>query len=250
MLRQLWMSGILAAFLVFGIKTGVGLGAQMNHPAVPKMKKWGFFAGCVFTYLLLFGGMHFLVTGLNLFDYLDRFAQVLKYGMMLHFVLATGLFVWGIKLLLQSRKNHLHFPSKAGLLLVMPCPVCATVILLNLTLGFSLFPMAPAVTTAVLFGCFLGFIMMTLTVITLSRNRIKSMDTFLGLCMVLVSLYFVLTILIAPIYPEIKAAFAMAVSNNPYGQLAMKPFLILAGTALAFGCIGFHHSYFDKAKRQ
>lgn len=42
MLRQLWMSGILAAFLVFGIKTGVGLGVQMNHPSVPKMKKWGF----------------------------------------------------------------------------------------------------------------------------------------------------------------------------------------------------------------
>lgn len=244
------MSGILAAFLVFGIKTGVGLGAQMNHPAVPKMKKWGFLAGCVFTYLLLFGGLHFLVTGLNLLDYIDRLAKVLKYGMLLHLALASGLFVWGINLLLRSRHNRHHLPSKAGLLLVMPCPVCATVILLNLTLGFSLFPVVPAVTTVVLFGCFLGFVMMTLTVITLFRNRIKSMDTFLGLCMVLVSLYFVLTILIAPIYPEIKAAFAMAASNNPCGQLAMKPFLILAGTALAFGSIGFHHSYFDKAERK
>ena len=40
MLKQLWMSGILAAFLVFGIKIGVGLGSQMNHPAVSRRKKW------------------------------------------------------------------------------------------------------------------------------------------------------------------------------------------------------------------
>lgn len=162
MLKQLWMSGILAAFLVFGIKIGVGLGSQMNHPAVSRRKKRALFAGSVLTYLLLFLGMHFLVTGLNLLDYLDRLANVLKYGMILHFILAAGLLAWGIRLLVQTPASHQHSPLKAGLLLIVPCPVCATVILLNLTLAFSLFPLAPAVTTAVLFACFFGFILITL----------------------------------------------------------------------------------------
>ncbi|BBO80684.1 transporter [Desulfosarcina ovata subsp. sediminis] len=247
MIKQLWMSGILAAFLVFGIKIGVGLGSQMNHPALSKRKKWAFFAGSALTYLLLFLGIHFLVTGLNLLDYLDRLANILKYGMILHFILAAGLLAWGIRLLVQTPASHQHAQLKAALLLITPCPVCATVILLNLTLAFSLFPLAPAMTTAVLFACFLGFILITLLVITLFANRIQSMDTFLGICMVLVSLYFVLTILVAPIYPEIKAAFAMAGSNNPIGHIQGKPLLLLAGTAFVFGCVGFYRSYFSKA---
>jgi predicted transporter len=250
MLKSLWMSGILAAFFVFGVKIGVGLGVQVNHPAISKRKKWALFAGFVLTYLLLFLGMHFLVTGFNLLDYLDRLANALKYGMILHFILAAGLLAWGIRLLVQPPADHGRTPFKAGLLLVIPCPVCATVVLLNLTLAFSLFPLAPAVTTAVLFACFLGFILLTLTVVTLFAKRIRSMDTFLGLCMVLVSLYFGLTILVAPIYPEIKAAFAMAGANNPTGQVEGRPLALLAGTAFVFGGIGFYRSYFSKADQQ
>jgi predicted transporter len=73
------------------------------------------------------------------------------------------------------------------------------------------------------------------------------MDTFLGLCMVLVSLYFILTILVAPLYPEIKAAYAMAASNTPTGQLETTPLMILAGIALVLGGAGFFRSYFKKA---
>lgn len=249
MLKQLWMSGILAAFLVFGIKIGAGLGSQVNHPHVSQKGKWLFLVGAMFVYLVLFIGMHFLVTGLNLLDYLDRLTQALKYGMMVHFVLAAGLMIWGVRLLLQPPPPSRHFPLKAGLLLVMPCPVCATVILLNLSLAFSLFPLAPAKTTVLLFAIFLSFILATLFVITLFRQRIKSMETFLGLTMVIVSLYFLLTILVAPIYPEIKAAYTMAASNSPTGQLEIKPLAIMAGTALALGVAGFYHSYFKKADK-
>lgn len=246
MLRQLWMSGILAAFLVFGVKIGAGLGSQLNHPGLTRLAKWIFISGCLGIYLLLFWGMYFLVTGLNLLAYIDRFANVLKYGMVAHVALASGLLAWGTKLVLPPGENKDHSPLKAGLLLVLPCPVCAAVILLNLTLAFSLFPMTPAVSTALLFACFLGFIMITVGVITLFRSRIRSMDAFLGFSMILVSLYFVLTILIAPVYPEIKAAFAMAVSNNPACGVEMDSFMILAVTILVVAGTGFYRSYFRK----
>ncbi len=248
MLRQLWMSGILAAFLVFGIKIGVGLGARINHPSIPGVKKGLFAGGSLLAYMVLFWGMYALVTGLNLFNYLDRLAKAVQYGMLLHFALALGLFVWGV-ILLGSRQDQAHATLAPGILLVFPCPVCASVILLNLSLAFSLFPMSPAVTTLVLFACFMACILLTLAVITLFRRYITSMDSFLGISMVLISLYFVLTILIAPIYPEIKAAYHMALSNNPVGQFDAVPFWALAASILVLGAAGFFWSYFYKAEQ-
>jgi predicted transporter len=149
--------------------------------------------------------------------------------------------------LLGVQQGRGHTALGPGILLVLPCPVCATVILLNLSLAFSFFPMAPAITTLVLFACFTTCILLTLALITLWRHHISSMDDFLGLSMVLVALYFLLTVLIAPIYPEIKAAYQMAKSNNPVGQFATAPFLILAGSAVVLGISGFYRSYFYKA---
>jgi len=246
MLKQLWISGILGAFLVFGIKIGVGLGTWIHHPSIPTFKKWLFAGGAILAYLLLFVGMYALVTVCNLFDYIDRIAKAVQYGMAIHFVLALGLFVWGV-VLLVSKQGHGHASLGPGLLLVLPCPVCGTEILLNLSLAFSVFPMAPAITTLVLFACFMTCILLTLVLVTLYRHHITSMDDFLGLSMVLIALYFVLIVLIAPIYPEIKAAYQMAMSNTPVGQFEAIPFLILAGVAVVLGISGFFRSYFYKA---
>ncbi|WP_321418464.1 DUF2162 family putative transporter [uncultured Desulfobacter sp.] len=61
-----------------------------------------------------------------------------QYGMAVHFALALGLFVWGA-VLLGSQPRHWHASLSPGILLVLPCPVCATVILFNLSLAFSLY---------------------------------------------------------------------------------------------------------------
>lgn len=246
MLKQLWMSGILAAFLVFGVKIGLGLGAQIGNPTIARSKRWGMVAGCLCTYLLLFCGMYYVVTGFNLLNYLGQIAAMLKYGMILHFALALGLLLWGAKLLLQAPKKQSLRSMGGSLLLVTPCPVCAAVILLNLALAYSLFPFEPFVTTCLLFVIFTGIITITCGLILIFYHRIKSVDSFVGQSMALVSLYFVFTIIIAPIYPKIKAVFVMSVSNNPCGQIEWGPFLILAGSALALGGIGFYTSDFVK----
>lgn len=216
MLKQLWMTGILTAFLVFGVKVGLGLGAQFCSKAVSRYSKYGFVVGSLFAYLLLFFAMFALITGLNLLEYLDQVARLLKYGIILHLVLALGLFYWGTKLLISIPKKQLHFPFKASLLLVIPCPVCATVILLNLTLAYALFSLSPSVTTLLLFGFFSSIILITCAITFLLNHHIKSIDTFLGMSMVAVSFYFLLTIIIAPIYPELKAAYSMALSKFQY----------------------------------
>jgi hypothetical protein len=60
----------------------------------------------------------------------------------------------------------------------------------------------------------------------------------------LISLYFFLTVIIAPLYPEIKAAFAMAVSGQKASSLDLPSTLSLAGISLGLASIGFFRTYF------
>ena len=246
MLEQLWVTGVLVAFSVFGIKVGLGLGAQVYNKTVSIGKRVIFLGGSLFVYLILFFCLYYIITHFNLLNYLDQFVNMLQYGMLLHLAVAFGLFIWGAKLLLKSPGKQKSLPFRASLLLIIPCPVCATVILLNLTFAYSLFDLSPLLTTLTLFALFSGIIVVTTAVLFPFRHKIGSGNSFLGLSMTFVSLYFLFVVIIAPIYPEIKAAFAMAVSNSPVNQIDPVPTAILGGIVLTLGCTGFIRIYFAK----
>lgn len=244
MFEQLWMSGILFAFSVFGIKAGIGIGARIYNTGVPLGKKIIFIGANGTAYLLLFVSMYLLVTRLNLLNYLDHLSNLIQYGMLVHLLVALGMFAWGAKLLLNQHRGATLL--RASLLLVIPCPVCATVILLNLTLALSLSSLTPLMTTWVLFFLFGSIIALTLAVIFPYRRRMGSGTRFLGSAMTLISLYFLMTLILAPLYPEIKGAFAMAISNNPLSRIKPIPTLILSGISLALAGLGFARTYYTK----
>jgi predicted transporter len=246
MLKQLWITGIMVAFSVFGIKAGLGLGAQIYNKSVPIGKKVILVVGCFFIYLILFFCLYYVITRFNLLNYLDQFVNILQYGMLLHLAVALGLLLWGGKLLLQHPAEYNHISFRASLLLIVPCPVCATVLLLNLTLAYSLFTLSPLLTTLTLFALFSGIIFVTSAIIFPFRHQIGSGNSFLGLSMALVALYFLFTVIIAPIYPEIKAAFTMAASNSPVSQINLFHTAILGVIAFILGCAGFIKTYIAK----
>ena len=244
MLRQLWMTGVLVAFSVFGIKVGLGLGAQVYNKAVSMGKRILIMGGSLFVYLALFFCLYYVITHFNLLNYLDQLVNVMQYGMMLHLAVAAGLLIWGAKLVLEKPGKQGSLTFRSSLLLILPCPVCATVILLNLTLAYSLFDLSPLLTTLTLFGLFSGIIFLATAVLFPFRRKIGSGNAFLGQSMTLVALYFLFVVIIAPIYPEIKAAFAMAVSNSPVSRMDHANTAILVGVVLTLGCAGFIKSYF------
>ena len=243
MLKQLWITGILVAFSVFGIKVGLGLGAQIYNRTVSLGKKVIFIVGCLFIYFILFFCLYYVITRFHLLNYPDQFVNMLQYGMLLYLAVAMGLFLWGSKLLLQNPAEHNHLSLRASLLLILPCPVCATVILLNLIFAYSFFTLSPFLTTLTLFALFSGIIFVTSAIIFPFRYKIDSGNSFLGLSMTLIALYFLLTVIIAPIYPEIKAAFAMAVSNSPVSQIDLFHTAILGVIVFILGCAGFIKTY-------
>jgi predicted transporter len=246
MLKQLWITGVLVAFSVFGIKVGLGLGAQIYNRTVSMGKRAVFIGGSLFVYLILFLCLYLVITHFNLLNYLDQFVNMLQYGMLLHLAIAFGLLIWGAQLLVRNGGDRKSLPFHTSLLLIIPCPVCATVILLNLSLAYSLFELSPPLITLILFALFSGIIIITSAIIFPFRRKIGSGDAFLGMAMTFVALYFLLTVVIAPIYPEIKAAFAMAVSNSPVNGIDPVHTAIFGGAVLIFGCTGFIKRYFAK----
>ncbi len=248
MLKQLWISGILVAFSVFGIKVGLGLGSQIYNSTVPLGKKVIFLIGSLFIYLILFFCLYYVITIFNLLNYQDQFVNMLQYGRLLYLAVALGLLLWGGRLLIQNPAEHNHFSLRASLLLIVPCPVCVTVIFLNLTLAYSFFTLSPLLTTLTLFALFSGIIFVTSAIIFPFRHRIGSWNSFLGLSMTSIALYFLFTVIIAPIYPEISAAFTMAASNSPVSQADFFHTAILGVIVFILGCAGFIKIYFAKGE--
>ncbi len=248
MVVHLWMSGVIMAFLSFGIKAGMGIGSRIFNSRVSKKSAWFFSLGTLGTYLILFAALHLTITRLDIMAYLDRITHLIQYGMVIHLAVALGLLFWGVKLLLNPHAHHQAAGPGAGLFLVLPCPVCATVILLNLTLALSLSSLSPLATTVSLFCLFWAIIGATLLTLALIKGKTGVDNAFLGASMALISIYFLATVLIAPIYPKIKPAFNMAVSNNPASQMDIPATLILLGVCGVLAGVGFIRFHIKKGE--
>ncbi len=252
MIEQLWMAGVIVAFSIFGIKVGLGLSCQIYSGVISRSKKASLFAGALVVYLILFLILYYLVANLNLFNYLEEIMTVVRFGLVLHLIIATGLLTWGIKLLL---KNQLTEKSKddsysGSLLLIMPCPVCATAIFLNMTFVHSISSLAPLLTTFILFGIFTLFIFITIIVVyPFSRNGSVN-NNFLGLSMTFIALYFLLTLIITPIYSTIKDTFKMALVNNPANDIDYHTTSIIVGILILLISVGFIKKQYNKGEFQ
>jgi predicted transporter len=244
--KQLWIIGILAALGVFGVKVGLGLGTQIYRRFITTGQKMIRLLSTLGLYLLLFVGLHFLISRFNLLEYLDQGLNLVSYGMFLPVAVAAGLLFWGMALLLQPTPEGRTSSGSVDYLLIFPCPVGTIVILLNLTLAYSFFTLSYFFTTLILFAFFSGIIVVTLGLLYPFRHKIGANNSFLGITMTLLGLYILCIIIITPIYPEIKAAFAMASSNNPVNQLDTFYTTVFFIITVILGGAGFIKTYFFK----
>jgi len=243
MIKSLWIAGILIALSTFGIKVGLGAAAICYNRIIPGRRKFFFLSGIFLLYFLLFFSLYTLTTHFQLLNYLDRFLQVLRYGMVIHLLIALGLILWGVSLLLRQssllQREGGQAPQEA-LLLVFPCPICATVILLTISLAHSVFPFSLLSTTGFLFGTFFIISLATVAILFPFRRQIGKADSsFLGLVMVIVALYFFLTVLIAPIYQEAQDVYRLASQSTGGKVLDLKSLLILLVVGITLFGVGF-----------
>lgn len=235
-LKTLWL-GLLISMGAFAVKTGLGW-AYLWGECNPNRKAVATLA-VVGVYGLMFAGVYWLVTGVNLMVHYDILLPLWQGGVTLHWLVAGLLLLWGLLLLKSKPNNCAH--SRGWLALVIPCPVCLSVVLMSAA-GLALyFPDQAGQAVAGLFLAFLAVALVSgLTTILGRKISNDSPETTLGLVMVLMAAYFIISALVMPQFSDISKVYRLAAYAGETRQADLFTNLTTIGGILLFMGLGFY----------
>lgn len=245
MLYKSLILGVLFSVGIFAVKSGVGL----SH-GVARQARWPAKA-VVFLifatgYGLFFGLVAMTLGRLDPVRHLAAIQRFLQSGMGVHVVMAVAMMVWGVGLLKHG--NAASTPGRAPslakkyawLFLVLPCPVCATVILFSAAFCISLFPACSAWTVVGLYATFVIISMTTVGLVHLYRKSASQpSEAFLGGAMVLMAAYFILAVTVMPPFADLDKVYRLACyhADTPAGDASAAILVaMLTAAAFALGC--------------
>ena len=225
------VAGLIITLGVFAVKAGVGFGylAAGQHG----LKRASV---AVVGYALLMGLVFWLAAwlmGSGLLDLATDLVKVLAtQGMYVHFAMGAGLLAWGVFILTrpEGTQDACRMPtekcatpasqpgSKAWLLLSAPCPMCLTVIFLDVGLLSGLFPEDP---WRALVHPYLAFISLTLAAtwatILFSRRAGTRPDHMIGWAMILCASFFAMNVVVLPHFQEAKTLYNLSLHQEALG---------------------------------
>jgi len=194
--------GILFTSGIFAIKSGIGM-AYIASKNRLRQVTFIFIA-----YLGIFLANYYIIKYVDFIKHFTIFEGFLKKGMLIHFILAIGMFIWGLKVLLNDSKD-----TKAYLLLTMPCPFCFLVILLSIAFIYKFIGNYNIKYTLYFYLAFIGFQVITAFIVKIFKVK---PETFLGMSLIMMGVYFIITYIVAPVFSDIDRIFRM--SSYSYSQ--------------------------------
>lgn len=240
--------GVVFAMGIFALKSGVGLHYLITRRGT-RLQKCLYFMLYAAVYMVLFFASAEAVRRIDLPAHFDRVQQFLQSGMLLHIIMAAALAVWGLALLKGRDRINPH-GSYGWLALVVPCPVCLTVVFMSTAFMMSYFPNAGYVAVLWTYLAFMAIVLVTVLGMTLWGIRSgESPEADMGAAMLMIAVYFFLSVIIMPQFGDLKEIYRIAAYQG--GGTAADPYLVLAAagaTALLFS-IGFIAA-FQKNKRR
>ena len=210
--------GIILAVSIFAVKSGIGIYYIATHQREWKRRILTFL-GSALSYGLLFIAAFLFLKWLNQVSLFPIFTRILRFGMPLHFALAFGMLAWAVYLL---KRPASHRVSKAFLTLIVPCPVCMTVVVLITAFVMAYFPAHGRLVLLGVYGLYVviqGFTLVAFTV----WQKISRMDPdrALGWGMLLIAGYFILTVLMAPQMGDLRKIYRIATYKGELEMLKM-----------------------------
>jgi predicted transporter len=234
MITYFWAVGIAFTVFIFAGKAGLVAGTTN----ISTLKILGL--------TLIYGALAFLMgTVLKVFnplDYFQFFQKFMSYGVLAHLFLSIGLLDWGIYTIKSFVNRKLSQMSKIGYLLILPCPVCLSAMLLSCSIFVAITGIDPLKAGALMAALF----MVVLAAVALLTRRLMRRTNkkgvpgpvLLGFVMILVGLYFAVSVIVVPVYSQTKVFFSTA-SRVVSPSLPLKEAVgLLAVSALFFG-LGF-----------
>nr|WP_320012181.1 DUF2162 family putative transporter [uncultured Desulfobulbus sp.] len=231
MIYKSLIMGVLFSIGIFAGKSGIGMAyliGRNNHSSL-KAKLFKLLAFSLL-YALFFA---IIGLGLHLLDPLAHFDSIqsfLRSGMQVHMILAAVMVGWG---LLLVRKPHHHMSKSRGwLLLTLPCPVCATVIIFSIAFCLSLFPEHFPQVVGGLYLAFLGISLLSMGMMLGIKSIAKqSAESLLGSGMLLLGIYFLISMAVLPQFSDIDKVYRLTqhhVANHQQSLTSLLPVVVLA----------------------
>ena len=229
--------GIVFAMGIFAVKSGVGIHYLLARKAGGK-SRLAFLSFYSLVYLFLFLSCAYIIQRIDIIAYFETVQRFLKYGMILHVLMAGGLLVWGVLLLKGSGKS---VKGKHGwIALIVPCPVCITVIFLSLSFLISYFPDAVHMAVISVYLAFMGIVLATVVIMAFWRyNSRGAPEITMGAAMVLIAVYFLLSVIILPQFGNVGGIYRLAAYQSETVRMGSSELLLLCGVIATFFVLGF-----------
>jgi predicted transporter len=204
--------GILFSVGIFAIKSGIGLQYTLSREN-PRRVRIGVCVASFCLYGLLFAAAALGLHKADLSTCFHTTQAFLRWGLLLHFIVALLMFSWGIALLRSREVGRTR--TLGWLVLVVPCPVCATVVVMSLGLLMAYFPESMFRPALSLYAGFVGLSVLTMLLVKKwGRISAASPEHSLGLAMVTLAAYFLLSVLIMPHFAGLDEVFRLAAHSR------------------------------------
>ena len=203
--------GMFIAMSAFSVKVGIGWSYLCSRR--PPGQKIALSCAVLTGYAILFAVLYLVVSRVNILAHYELFLPLWSSGVTLHWITAILIFVWGLYLLKAKREkeNCENHRSKAWIALVIPCPVCASVILMSASCLSLYFPDEAAYAVAGLFALFITAAALGGFVVSYGGAH---PEEALAQAMILISLYFIVSALVIPQFGEIGNIYRLAVYSG------------------------------------
>ena len=233
MITYFWAAGIAFTIIIFAGKAGLVAGTTN----IRVLKILGL--------ALIYGALAFLMGVIlkvfNPLNYFEFFQKFMSYGVILHLFLSIGLLAWGVYTIKAYVNQRLDQRSKTGYLLMLPCPVCLSAMLLSCSIFVAITGIDPLKAGGLMALLFIPVI----AGIALLTRRLMKRDkmgvpgpVLLGFAMILAGLYFAVSVIVVPVYSQSKVFFSTASNIVPPSISLNEAAGILAVSSLFFG-LGF-----------
>lgn len=228
--------GVIFTIGVFAFKNGVGLYYFLSRETRLKFRLLFFLIYCAI-YLFIFVLSSLILQKIDIMNSVESIQTFFKSGMFIHMIMASLLLIWGV-ILVKRQKIKKHI-THAWLLMVIPCPVCITVIFFSASFLIAFFP--DSVNLAVL-STYAGFIIINIAaMLIMSLWKALSDSTpeaILGSLMLMISIYFFLSVIIMPQFSDLDKIYRLATYKSEHNPITADQFtlyLIVIIDSILFG---------------
>jgi len=230
--------GLIFTIGIFAFKSGVGLHYFLSRERKLKLQLLFFLIYCA-VYLFIFMLSSLILQKMNIVEHFEDIQTFLKSGMFIHMLMACLLLIWGV-ILVKRQKSEKHI-THAWLLMVIPCPVCITVIFFAVGFLVAFFPDSGNLAVLCAYAGFIVINIAAMLIMSFWKALSDSTpEAILGSLMLMISVYFILSVIIMPQFSDLDKIYRLATYKSEQNLINADQFILYLLIIISSILFGFY----------